>query len=126
MANDSNGQLVVVDSEYEYASQKFENYGDYLKSIINDYVIIMDYLLEYGIKDQLISNNIRAIVDEVKKNPEKTEMSLENIGIEVTTTDSDLADLYNELIDPNSIKMPWFTQQTKSVEGKTTTTIIRW
>lgn len=73
-------ELIVVDSEYEYASKKFKNYGKYLKIRICDYVVIMNYLLEYGIKDELISNNIRSIIDEMKKYPDLIDNLCSEIG----------------------------------------------
>lgn len=77
-------ELVVADSDYNYASKKFINYGNHLNDLINEYIKVLEYVTAYGIKDEKITESINELLSEVRKYPEAIRSVSEEISVTIS------------------------------------------
>lgn len=58
----ASSNLIIVDDEYVQAANEIVKYGNNLKTIIDEYVTIMEYINTVGIKDTEIKAAIDALL----------------------------------------------------------------
>lgn len=83
----ASGNLVVMDADFLCAAEEFRKYEEFLNSLLDDYVEVMEYISMHGFVDGLITQNVMGIAQEVGRYPGK----LKSTASEISTILKDFA-----------------------------------
>ena len=82
--------LIVVDSNYEFAGSIILNYGIYLNDQMNKYLLIMKYLLSNAVKDETIAEQLEGIIEQMEFLPDAIANITESISADLNAYVSEI------------------------------------
>lgn len=80
----SPNDVIVFDEEYKYAKNYLQAYGKALIRLIDAYTSNLEAILDFAIKDELISNELRKQISEVRSLKSCIKDTTDNAGRKCT------------------------------------------
>ena len=72
--------LIVFDREYEYAKKEIKEYGEALTQMIDGYTLRVKAVMNYAVKDELITDALQRLLDQVIPLKEIIQSDTDSIG----------------------------------------------